>query len=87
MTDPLDLGELDRKLAAATKLPWTVETEMDGDEGYSIEIPEINRVFFDPDWADGDEWDASLANAAYIAAACNAVPALIARVRELEAQQ
>jgi len=46
---------------------------MDGDLelGNQILIPEINRIFFDPDWADQDSWEQSKANAEFIVQACN----------------
>lgn len=49
--------------------PWTVDVEMDGDEGYSITIPEIGRKLHDAEWADLQDWDRDLANAYLIAAA------------------
>ena len=49
--------------------PWTVDYEMDGCEGYSIAIPEIERMLHDVEWADPDEWSRDLANAFLISTA------------------
>lgn len=87
--DKIDLEELERLAKAATPGPWKVG------EGHSAkfvmtyeDIPVRRLVSV----IDGDKgtcdlargWDESCANAAYIVAACNAAPELIARVRELE---
>lgn len=61
---------------AHTKTPWTVEIESekdaDGTEyGVQICIPEINRLLWDPDWADQDDWERSKADAELIVNAVN----------------
>lgn len=86
----IDLDELMRKHAAATPGPWEVKSgEFEGYEGYgTVTAPYVEAdgkmicVPFDRDPEDeNDESDA-----AYIVAACNAVPELVARIRELEEQ-
>ena len=71
-----------------TPTPWTLEVEQDkasdgSIEGYEISIPEINRLFFNPDWADPDEWEQSMANAAFIVQACNSHEALLSALTNL----
>lgn len=84
----IDIDELMRLHAAATPGPWEVKSgEFEGDEGYgTVTAPYIEAdgkmicVPFDRDPEDeNDESDA-----AYIVAACNAVPELVSRIRELE---
>lgn len=76
-------------LAKATPEKWSVQEESEEDingttMGYSIAIPEINRLMFESDWADTDEWDDSLARTTAIVELHNAAPALIARLLALE---
>lgn len=78
----IDLDELMRLHAAATPGPWKIGAW----NGIVAESPR------------GVEWDKALfsvalnaektakADAAYICAACNAVPELVARIRELETE-
>ena len=75
----IDLDELEKLAAQATSGPWFVTCNCTGKTFYTIKndrvyIGEALGVY------NGE------ANAAYIAAACNAAPELIARVRELEAE-
>ena len=64
-----------KNITLPTSTPWTVEIESDQDGdleiGHTITIPEINRILFDPEWADSDEWETSKANAEFIVQACN----------------
>lgn len=86
----IDLDELMRMHAAATPGPWKVNIgDFESEDGYgTVTAPYVEAdgkticVPFDrgPD----DENDES--DAAYIVAACNSVPELVARIRELEAQ-
>ncbi|MGH9535473.1 MAG: hypothetical protein ACRD2E_11515 [Terriglobales bacterium] len=75
MTDPLNLDALERLKAAATKGPWTV---IGNDHIYSSSdyVAECQAT---------DSTVRGECNAAYIVAACNSLPVLTARVRELEA--
>lgn len=90
---PIDLNELERLIAEATKLPWSVEVETDAsiddeaEEGLSISIREIHRLLHDHEWADAEDWDRDMANADLIAAAVNALPDLICEMRELRADK
>lgn len=84
----IDLDELMRLHEAATPGPWKVKNgDFESEDGYgTVTAPYVEAdgkticVPFDrgPD-DDNDEDDA-----AYIVAACNAVPELVARIRELE---
>ena len=86
----IDLDELMRLREAATPGPWKVNIgDFESEDGYgTVTAPYVEAdgkticVPFDrgPD-DDNDEDDA-----AYIVAACNAVPELVARIRELEAE-
>lgn len=72
----LDLDELERLHAEATPGPWVTDSDS---------LDNFPRTIFA-----GDNIRVSLAtknNAAYIVAACNSLPALIKRVRELERQR
>lgn len=72
--DKIDLDELERLAAQATLLPWhTIHGEI-------LDAYHLKRAFM-------SYGEASKQNAAYIVAACNAVPKLIAKVRELERQR
>ena len=87
----IDLDELMRLHDAATPGPWKVKSgDFESEDGYgTVTAPYVEAdgkticVPFDrgPD----DENDE--ADAAYIVAACNAVPELVARIRELEAER
>lgn len=76
----IDLDELERLAAQATPGPWFVTCNCTGKTFYTIKN---DRVYIGETLGvyNGE------ANAAYIVAACNAVPELIARVRELERQK
>ena len=86
----IDLDEIMRLREAATPGPWKVNIgDFESEDGYgTVTAPYVEAdgkticVPFDrgPD-DDNDEDDA-----AYIVAACNAVPELVARIRELEEQ-
>lgn len=76
--EKIDLEELERLAAQATHLPWKVS---DIDDRYIVDGSgkrELARVSM--------RYKPYPERAEYIAAACNAVPELIARVRELEAE-
>lgn len=69
-----------------TPTPWTLEAESekasDGSiEGYQILIPEINRLFFDTEWADPEDWEQSLTNAAHIVQCVNMHEELVAALK------
>lgn len=75
----IDLDELEMLAQSATPGPWFVTCNCTGKTFYTIKndrvyIGEALGVY------NGE------ANAAYIVAACNAVPELIARVREMDRQ-
>ena len=76
-----------KTITLPTATPWTVEieSEMDGDIelGYQITIPEINRMFFDTEWADPDEWETSKANTEFIVQACNNYIRLVEALNEI----
>ena len=74
----IDLDELERLAKAATSGPWEV---VDARVFLDDEDLEIRNGQHCIGFGSGE------ANAAYIVAACNAVPELIARVRELERQR
>lgn len=72
--DKIDLDELERLATQATLLPWhTIHGEI-------LDAYHLKRAFMSYE-------EASKQNAAYIVAACNAVPSLIARVRDLERER
>ena len=84
--DSAKLDELERLAKAATPGPWT-EGRHDMKsivEGYPAKY--IYSPFQAVAIACGEDvaWHQVICNAEYIVAACNAVPELIARVRELE---
>lgn len=89
--DRIDLDELERLAAQATPGPWKVGKGHSAKFVMTYEDIPVRRLV---SVIDGDKgtcdlargWDESCANAAYIVAACNAVPELIARIRELERQ-
>ena len=84
----IDLDELMRLREAATPGPWKVNIgDFESEDGYgTVTAPYVEAdgkticVPFDRDPEDeNDENDA-----AYIVAACNSVPELVARIRDLE---
>ena len=89
----IDLDEIERRANAATPGPWTYH---DGC-GY-VEVPPCGAIEFKPGWERSVHFLARVHNnhvegedglgfdGAFIAHARTDVPALIARVRELEAQ-
>lgn len=88
-TKELDLDELERLAAQATPGPWKegrhdMFSIVEGAHAKYIYANSIPVAI-----STGEEKDCErvLADARYIAAACNAVPSLIARVRELERQR
>ena len=80
-----ELDALESALAKATLGEWTVEMDGpdDDDSPCDVVIPEINRILHSTDWADPEDFDQDVANAEAIVAARNALPALLAEVREL----
>lgn len=86
----MDRTELRLLLENATKGKWRLEIdeyEGDGDEvSGQMLITGLNRVMHDPEWAEPDEWKQSLANAEFIAAAHNSLPALLDQLDALEAE-
>lgn len=77
----LDLEKLERLAAQATPGPWEVGNWVNC--VLHTKPAEYRRTFFIPGQP---ALSCSPQDAAYITAACNAVPELIARVRELERQ-
>lgn len=78
-----ELSELLRLHDEATPGPWQIMTETRRDHmGFFWPLSSIEN-------AEGDEITNDITNddAAYIVAACNAVPKLVQRIRELEAQK
>lgn len=73
----IDLEKLERLAKAATQLPWEV------DDCNNIRIAPKGRPIV-ATIHDYEDYLPRMSDAAYIAAACNAVPELIAMVRELE---
>ena len=80
-----DLDALEAAHKAATPGEWTVEMDGpdDDDSPCDVVIPEINRILHSTEWADPEDFEQDVANAEAIAAAHNALPALLAEVREL----
>jgi hypothetical protein len=81
-------NELDALEAAhndAAPGEWTVEMDGpdDDDSPCDVVIPEINRILHSTEWADPKHFDQDVANAEAMVAAHNALPALLAEVREL----
>jgi hypothetical protein len=74
--DKIDLEELERLAKAATPGPWVVAHLCTNANFVFAQAPDCDMVFH-----------AREADVQYITAACNAVPELIARVRELERQR
>jgi len=83
----IELDALEAALAKATPGEWTLE--MDGptndDSPCDVIIPEINRILHSTEWADPEDFEQDVANAESIVAAHNALPVLIAELRELRA--
>jgi hypothetical protein len=90
----IDLDEIERRANAATPGPWTYH---DGC-GY-VEVPPCGAIEFKPGWERSVHFLARVHNnhvegedglgfdGAFVASARTDVPALIARVRELEAER
>lgn len=84
----IDLDELMKLREAATPGPWKTDLGNFDSDGYSMVI----RPYIEADgkitFVSNDDTDYGYDenDAAYIVAACNAVPELVARIRELEAQ-
>ena len=90
----IDLDELMRLHDAATPGPWATEYRerengMYGQDVFTLEDgEEIATISWYPKYlGNGVTSTYRDANAAYIVAACNAVPELVHRIRELEAQR
>lgn len=77
--DMIDLEELERLAKAATPGPWKV------DDLNNIRIAPKGRPIV-ATIHDCEDYLPRMADAQYITAACNAVPELIQRIRELEAE-
>ena len=91
MTGPLNDAELDRLMAlaeSATPGPW--EANVLGSEGYDVRAPatpDVHRLHRMRIARCGYEaWETDKANAAFIAAAREAVPALVKALREARAE-
>lgn len=85
MADKLDLAALRKLAAAATPAPWQIDTgryeDMDGDDDVSFARgPMVHRP------VQGDWITQSMRDATFISAARDAVPALIAEVERLRAE-
>lgn len=84
----IDLDELMKLSEAATPGPWKTDLGNFDSDGYSMVI----RPYIEADgkitFVSNDDTDYGYDehDAAYICAACNAVPELVARIRELEEQ-
>ena len=80
-----ELDALESALAKAT--PGECTVEMDGpdddDSPCDVVIPEINRILHSTEWADPQDFEQDVANAEAMVAAHNALPALLAELREL----
>lgn len=87
MEQKVDLDALEAALGKATPGEWTVD--MDGPERdespCDVVIPQINRILHSTEWADPEDFERDVANAHAIVAAHNALPALVAELRELRA--
>ena len=92
---PLDLDAIETRAAAARAGPWR-STWPDPNDPNNLDDPVVEslapglsyaeRMVVGTMWHDGSHAVCGEANAAFIAAARTDVPALVARVRELEAQ-
>jgi hypothetical protein len=80
-----ELDALESALAKATPGEWTVEMDgPDDDESpCDVVIVEINRILHSTEWADPQDFEQDVANAEAMVAAHNALPALLAELREL----
>jgi len=80
-----ELDALEAALAKATPGEWTVEMDGpdDDDSPCDVVIPEINRILHGTEWADSQDFKQDVANAEAMVAVHNALPALLAEVREL----
>jgi hypothetical protein len=83
-----ELAELERLLAAATPGPWSYETDDEGSSMGWICAPNEKYPGFSGEELFDVRGDSAqqFINAALIVAAINALPGLLARIRELEAQ-
>lgn len=74
---PEDVARLRALAEQATPGPWTVDEETEVGDGLRLlTIPEIERNLHDDEWAEEKDWERDRANAAFIAAAREAIPAL-----------
>ncbi|MBR5185375.1 MAG: hypothetical protein IKW19_03665 [Akkermansia sp.] len=80
----IDLEELERLQKLAEPLPWKEDLYLTSD-GDSVDA--VSNIDGDMIVHTDESLLAEAFNCAYIASACNAVPELIARVRELERQR
>jgi hypothetical protein len=80
-----ELDALESALAKATPGEWTVEMDGpdDDDSPCDVVILEINRILHSTEWADPQDFEQDVANAEAIVAEHNALPALLAELREL----
>ena len=87
----INLDELMKLMKAARPGPWKVNSgDFESEDGYgTVTAPYVEAegktICVPVDRGPDDENDE--ADAAYIVAACNAVPEMVARIRELEAQR
>ena len=88
MKQKIDLDALEAALGKSTPGEWTVEMDgpTDEDSPCDVIIPEINRILHSTEWADPEDFERDVANAEAIALAHNALPALIAELRQLRAR-
>lgn len=86
--DKIDLEELERLAKAATPGPWTEGRHdmFSVVEGAYAKYIYANRIPIAISTGEEKDCERVLADARYIAAACNAAPSLTAKVRELERQ-
>ena len=89
--DKIDLNELEQLAKAATPGPWKIGKGYAAKFVMTYEDIPVRRLVSVTEGNEGTcdlarGWDESCANAAYIVAACNHAPELVARVRELEAE-
>ena len=85
----IDLEELERLSKAATPGPWQIHKDHPANfvmESGSNPVRHISIPVGNREWMCDLElsWNQNCSNAAYITAACNSVPELIQRIRELE---
>ena len=79
MTPSIDVQNLRALLTEHRGLPWALEVDDErGHDCYYVATPMTDPCYRIAEVAEHDD-------AAYLVAAANAVPALLARVRELEA--